>query len=63
MVDRFIGRQASIIVINLERASEQKIPQCVLQMMSLDANDHIRKTDTLIEKNIFWKCLDKAMKS
>lgn len=46
MVDRFIGPQAKIIVIKLERASEQKIPQFVLQMMSLDANDHTCKIDT-----------------
>ncbi|CAC5383582.1 unnamed protein product [Mytilus coruscus] len=44
-------------------AGEQtEIPQCVLQMMSLDGNDHILKTDRLNENNIFWKCLDQAMK-
>ncbi|CAC5367595.1 unnamed protein product [Mytilus coruscus] len=62
-IEHFIGLQAKIIVISLENITKTKIPQCVLQMMSLDANDHIRKTDTLNENNIFWKCLDKAMKS
>ncbi|XP_052083069.1 toll-like receptor 4 [Mytilus californianus] len=61
-IEHFLGLQARIIVINLESITKTKIPQCVLQMMSLNANDHIRKTDTLHENNIFWKCLDKAMK-
>ncbi|VDI78666.1 Hypothetical predicted protein [Mytilus galloprovincialis] len=61
-IEHFLGLQARIIVINLENITKTEIPQCVLQMMSLDANDHIRKTDTLNENNIFWKCLDQAMK-
>ncbi|XP_063410644.1 toll-like receptor 4 [Mytilus trossulus] len=60
-IEHFLGLQARIIVINLENITKTEIPQCVLQMMSLDANDHIRKTDTLNENNIFWKCLDQAM--
>ncbi|VDI58205.1 Hypothetical predicted protein [Mytilus galloprovincialis] len=61
-IEHFLGLQARIIVINLENITKTEIPQCVLQMMSLDANDHIRKTDILNENNIFWKCLDQAMK-
>ncbi|XP_052083074.1 toll-like receptor 4 [Mytilus californianus] len=61
-IEHFLGLQARIIVINLESVTKTEIPHCVLHMMSLDANDHIRKTDTLNENNIFWKCLDKAMK-
>ncbi|XP_071147380.1 single Ig IL-1-related receptor-like [Mytilus edulis] len=61
-IEHFIGLQAKIIVISLESITKSEIPQCVLQMVSLDANDHIRKTDTLNENNIFWKCLDLAMK-
>ncbi|XP_071147302.1 toll-like receptor 4 [Mytilus edulis] len=61
-IKHFLGLQARIIVINLENITKTEIPQCVLQMMSLDANDHIRKTDILNENNIFWKCLDQAMK-
>ena len=60
-IEHFLGLQARIIVINLENITKTEIPQCVLQMMSLYANDHIRKTDTLNENNIFWKCLDQAM--
>ncbi|XP_063409359.1 toll-like receptor 4 [Mytilus trossulus] len=60
-IEHFLGLQARIIVINLENITKTEIPQCVLQMMALDANDHIRKTDTFNENNIFWKCLDKAM--
>ncbi|CAC5367592.1 SIGIRR [Mytilus coruscus] len=62
-IEQFVGLQTKIIVINLERTIKTQIPKCVLQMMSLNANDHIRKTDTLNENNIFRKCLDKAMKS
>ncbi|CAC5361301.1 SIGIRR [Mytilus coruscus] len=61
-VEHFLGLQARIIVINLENITKTEIPQCVLQMMSLDANDQIRKTDTLNENNIFGKYLDQAMK-
>ncbi|CAG2252673.1 unnamed protein product [Mytilus edulis] len=61
-IEHFIGLQAKIIVISLESITKSDIPQCVMQMVSLDANDHIRKTDTLNENNIFWKCLDLAMK-
>ncbi|VDI64195.1 Hypothetical predicted protein [Mytilus galloprovincialis] len=61
-IEHFIGLQAKIIVISLESITKSEIPQCVMQMVSLDANDHIRKTDTLNENNIFWKTLDLAMK-
>ncbi|XP_071147369.1 single Ig IL-1-related receptor-like [Mytilus edulis] len=61
-IEHFLGLQARIIVINLENITKTEIPQCVLQMMSLDVNDHIRKTNTLNENNIFCKCLDQAMK-
>ncbi|XP_071147390.1 single Ig IL-1-related receptor-like [Mytilus edulis] len=61
-IEHFLGLQARIIVLNLENITKTEIPQCVLQMVSLEANDHIRKTDTLNENNIFWKCLDQAMK-
>ncbi|CAG2252692.1 unnamed protein product [Mytilus edulis] len=61
-IEHFLGLQARIIVINLENITKTELPQCVLQMISLDANDHIRKTDILNENNIFWKCLDQAMK-
>ncbi|XP_071147320.1 single Ig IL-1-related receptor-like [Mytilus edulis] len=61
-IEHFLGLQARIIVINLEHITKTEIPQCVLQMMSLDANDHIRKIDILNENNIFWKCLDQAMR-
>ncbi|XP_071147887.1 toll-like receptor 4 [Mytilus edulis] len=61
-IEHFLGLQARIIVINLENITKTEIPQCVLQMMALDANDLIRKTDILNENNIFWKCLDQAMK-
>ncbi|CAG2252693.1 unnamed protein product [Mytilus edulis] len=61
-IEHFIGLQAKIIVISLESITKSEIPQYVMQMVSLDANDHIRKTDTLNENNIFWKTLDLAMK-
>ncbi|CAG2196221.1 AMIGO [Mytilus edulis] len=61
-IEHFIGLQAKIIVISLESITKSEIPQCVMQMVLLDANDHIRKTDTLNENNIFWKTLELAMK-
>lgn len=61
MVDRLIGPHVRLFVIKLESASEQKIPQCVLQMMPLDAI--FAKQTHLIENYTFSKCLDTAMKS
>lgn len=52
-MDRLIGPHARIFFFKLESVSEPKKPQCVLQMISLDVNNHIRKTDTLNRKYHF----------
>ncbi|VDH99078.1 Hypothetical predicted protein [Mytilus galloprovincialis] len=61
-IDNFFGLQERIIVINLENITLNRNTAMCSSNDVIDANDHIRKTDTFNENNIFWKCLDLAMR-
>lgn len=65
-IERFKEKASRIIVIRLEYLKKGELPSCLLQiwdkLIALDANDSIRNIELLNDKQVFWKCLNKAMR-
>ncbi|CAG2244791.1 CD284 [Mytilus edulis] len=63
-IERFKEKASRIIVIRLEYLKKGELPSCLLQiwdkLIALDANDSIRNIELLNDKQVFWKCLNKA---